>query len=173
MNRRALSGTALFSLLAFVSPSWAQLKWIPEKDRGKVKLSGEFKTPDGGEVSLKDLKAKVVFLNFWATWCGPCKEEMPGLAELSNKFSSQGLIVIAATNEDPKIVRDFLRDKEFPFPIILDSRETLLDRFKVTVVPTTVVIDGKGRVAFRVGGAFNWNSPETIAAFEELLSEPR
>ncbi len=89
--------------------------------------------------------------------------------ELSKKFSTQGLKVLAATNEDPKIVRRFLEGKDFSYPILLDLGDTLVDRFKVKTVPTTVVLDGEGRVAFRVDSVFKWDSPEVMAALEEFL----
>jgi thiol-disulfide isomerase/thioredoxin len=161
----------LLGLFAWGSTSWAQVNWIPEKERVLAKMSGDFKTADGSKVSLHDLKSRVVFLNFWATWCSFCKEEMPWLMELSKKFSSQGLQVIAATNEDPKIVRRFLEEKDFSYPILLDIGDTLIDRFKVETVPTTVVIDPESRVAFRVNSFFRWDSPETIIAIEEFLNE--
>jgi len=171
MKLRPLAGTLCIGLFALASTGWAQLKWIPEKERVQAKMVGDFKTADGRKVSLHDLKSKVVFLNFWATWCTFCKEEMPGLMELSKKLSSQGLQVIAATNENPKLVRSFLQGKDFSYPIVLDLGDTLLDRFKVKTVPTTVVIDGEGRVAFRVDSLFKWDSPEVIAALDELLKE--
>ena len=92
------------------------------------------------------------------------------MTDLSRKFSTQGLQVIASTNEDPKTVRRFLKGKDFSFPVLLDSRDALIDRFKVETLPTTIVIDGEGRVAFRVNSVFEWNSPEAIAAFEEFLN---
>ena len=171
MRIKVFTRLALCGLFAFGSTSWAELKWIPEKDRVKAKMSGEFKTADGKRVSQQDLKSKVVLLNFWATWCDFCKEEMPSLMELSKRFSPQGLRVIAATNEDPKVIRRFLEGKDFQYPIVLDLGDTLLDRFKVKTVPTTVVIDGEGRVAFRVDSVFKWDSPEVISALEELFKE--
>jgi thiol-disulfide isomerase/thioredoxin len=170
MNLRACQ-IVFLSLFAFASTSWAELKWIPQKDRVKAKMVGDFKTFDGKKAPLKKLKSKVIFLNFWATWCSPCKEEMPWMTELSNKFSPQGLQLIAVTNEDPDIVRGFLKGKDFSFPIVLDSGDTLMNRFKVETVPTTVVIDSEGRVAFRVNSAFKWNSSEVITALEDLLNE--
>jgi peroxiredoxin len=171
MNLKTFIGTGCLSLLSFASVSWAQINWIPEKDRVEAKMAGDFKTTDGKKVSLQRLKSKVVFLNFWATWCGPCKEEMPWMEELSRKFSSQGLQVIASTNEDLKTVRRFLKEKDFSFTILLDSKEALMDRFKVETVPTTLIIDREGRVAFRVNSFFKWDSDEVVAAFEELLRE--
>jgi len=173
MNLRPLAWTLCICLFGLASTGWAQLKWIPEKNRVQAKMVGDFKTADGRKVSLHDLKSKVVFLNFWATWCTYCKEEMPVLTELSKKFSSQGLQVIAATNENPKVVRSFLQGKDFSYPIVLDLGDTLLDRFKVKTVPTTVVIDGKGRVAFRVDSVFKWDSAEVIAALEEFMREDK
>jgi peroxiredoxin len=171
MNPQRFAWIVSLGLFALASTSWAQLKWIPEKERVQAKMSGDFKTADGQKVSLQDLKSQVVFLNFWATWCLPCTEEMPWLTELSRKFSTQGLQIIAATNEDPKVVRRFLKGKDFSFPIVFDSRDRLIDRFKVETVPTTIVIDGEGRVAFRVNSVFEWDSPEVIAAVEELVNE--
>jgi len=173
MNLRSLAWTVCIGLFALASTGWAQLKWIPEKDRVQAKMVGDFKTADGRKVSLHDLKSTLVLLNFWATWCEYCKEEMPSLTELSKKFSPQDLLVIAATNEDPKAVRRFLQGKDFSYPIVLDLGDTLLDRFKVKTVPTTVVIDGQGRVAFRVDSVFKWDSPEVIAALEEFLKESK
>ena len=171
MNLKTFTRGVFFGLFAVASTSWAQIKWIPEKDRVKVAMSGEFKTANGKKVSLQSLGSKVVLLNFWATWCGPCKEEMPWLMDLSRKFSTQGLQIIASTNEEPKIVRGFLKEKDFSFPIVLDFKEALMDRFKVETVPTSVVIDPESRVAFRVNSFFRWDSPETIAAIEEFLNE--
>jgi len=169
MNLHTLTRILFFTFFAFTSTSWAELKWIPESARVQAKMSGDFKTADGKKILLKDLKSKVVFLNFWATWCSQCKEEMPWMTALSKKFSGHGLNMIAATNEDPKVVRKYLEGKDFPFPILLDSRDTLLNRFKVETVPTTLVIDAEGRVAFRVNSVFEWDSPEVIAAFEQFL----
>jgi thiol-disulfide isomerase/thioredoxin len=171
MKLRPLAGTLCIGLFALASTGWAQLKWIPEKERVQAKMVGDFKTADGRKVSLHDLKSKVVFLNFWATWCEFCKEEMPSLTELSRKFSAQALQVIAATNEDPKTVRKFLQGKVFPYPILLDLGDTLIDRFKIKTVPTTIVVDGEGRVAFRVDSVFKWDSPDVIAALDELLNK--
>jgi thiol-disulfide isomerase/thioredoxin len=171
MNLKSFAQVIVLGLFACTSTSSAQLKWIPENNRIQVKMVGDFKTADGRKVSLHDLKSTLVFLNFWATWCEYCKEEMPSLTELSKKFSPQDLLVIAATNEDPKTVRRFLQGKDFSYPIVLDLGDSLLDRFKVKTVPTTVVIDGQGRVAFRVDSVFKWDSPEVIAALEEVLKE--
>src|SRR2546426_12750841 len=103
----------------------------------------------------------------------PCKSKLTQQTEkiLAKVSESQGLRVIAATNENPKVVRRFLEGKDFQYPIVLDLGDTLLDRFKVKTVPTTVVIDGEGRVAFRVDSVFKWDSPEVISALEELFNE--
>jgi thiol-disulfide isomerase/thioredoxin len=165
-------GQILFCCLYALGPAFsAEFQWIAEKDRVRAKVAGELKTADGKKLSLRDPRSKVTLLNFWATWCSYCKEEMPELMELSKKFSSQGLQIVAATNEDPKVVRRFLEGKDFLFPIVLDLGDTLMDRFKVKTVPATIVIDGEGRIAFRVDSVFKWDSPEVVRALEELLKE--
>lgn len=171
LNRKTVLQSFAIILFAFTSTSRAELKWIAEKDRTKAKLSGDFKTMDGKRVSLADFKSKVVFLNFWATWCAPCRQEMPSMARLYAHFRDLGLEMVAVTTESTDAVQKFLADQSFDFTTLIDSKDALGARFRTEIVPTTIVIDAQGRIALRQRGAFEWDSAETLDAFRNLLTE--
>ena len=86
---KRFSQVLVFILFVFTFTAWSEVKepqWIPANKRAKANLSGTFKTSDGRKISLKELKSKVIFLNFWATWCTPCREEMPSMARLHEQL---------------------------------------------------------------------------------------
>ena len=168
-----MSALILFILSAHVSSCWAEvkeLKWISEKDRPKADLSGDFKSPDGTTLSLRDPKSKVVFLNFWATWCEPCKEEMPAMAKLYAQFRDEGLQMIAVTTSSRGDVQKYLAKQGFDFTIALDPKDSLGTRFKTELVPTTIILDSNRRVALRYGGAYPWDSPAAVNGLRALLA---
>ncbi len=156
----------------FESPGTVR-EWLPTQDRQPMDLSGTFKTVDGEDVPLinPDAESQVVFLNMWATWCLPCLEEMPSMASLYQEFSDEGLTMVAISNEDPEVVRDFLEDHPYPFSILLDPEDILALRFEVMALPTTFVIDSQERLALRQIGSFDWDSPAMIEQFRPLLAD--
>jgi thiol-disulfide isomerase/thioredoxin len=127
---------------------------------------------DKESVKLSGLKGKVVFLNFWATWCGPCRGEMPSMESLYQKFKDKGL-EIAAVNagENSKDVGAFMKTNKLSFPAALDSSGDINARYGVRAIPTTVIIDRKGMIIARITGSLNWDSPKITAAFETLLAQ--
>jgi len=135
----------------------------------KVDLRGDFKTADGRKVSLRDLKSTVTFLNFWAPWCAPCKEEMPAMDRLYAQFHQHGLEMIALTSSPRGQVQKFLAMQPFAFTVAFDPGDSLATRFKTQVVPTTIILDANGRVALKHDGAFNWDSAEAVDALRKLL----
>ena len=134
-------------------------------------FSGRLLTLDGEETDLQQIEGKVVFLNFWATWCKPCLVEMPSMEDLYNKFSGQGLAMVAVTEEDPAIVRSYLERNAYSFSILLDPQGELAYRFDVRGLPTTVVFDSQREVIFRHVGAYSWNTPEMLERFRQLLAD--
>lgn len=108
----------------------------------------------GRTVRLSDYKGKVVLLNFWATWCAPCRAEMPDLVKLQNEYQSKGLQVVGMTYPDYTRagIRSIAKRLRLNYPILLGSRD-LADHYGVgEVMPTTIVIDREGRVRARILG---------------------
>ena len=148
------------------------LKWLAEEERPPLDLSGTFLNLEGEEVSLLDPDAEgnVVFLNLWATWCGPCLAEMPAMASLYQQLSGSGFSMVAVSEEDPETVREFLADSPYPFKILMDPENVLGDRFAVRAIPSTFIIDREGRLALRQTGAYHWDAAEVVEQFEPLLA---
>ena len=148
-------------------------EWVTLEEREPIDLSGTFKTLDGEDVPLidSDLESKVLFLNLWATWCLPCLEEMPAMATLYEELSDQGLAMVAISNEDPDVVRQFLEEHPYPFTILLDPEDTLALRLEVMALPTTLIVDRQERIALQQIGSYDWDSPVVIEQFRALLAD--
>ena len=141
-------------------------------------IKGNAKVPNlnltdfkGKKWDLKDLKGKVIFLNFWATWCGPCKEEMPSMEELYQQFKSKDFIflTISVDYEKKEIVKEFIEKHRYTFPVLLDPECATLDIFQVKGIPTTFLIDKKGIMIGKATGPRNWKKPEVISILNSLL----
>ena len=125
----------------------------------------------GNYESLESYRGQVVVLNFWATWCAPCRVEMPSFEKLYRRYRSEGVSVLAVTldkNAKPQI-KSFVDEHNLSFPILLDSKSEVERLYPSMTVPFTYVIDRKGRVVARVDGAKSWESEETFEAIEYLL----
>ncbi len=113
----------------------------------------------GGQQSLASYRGRIVVLNFWATWCEPCRKEMPDLAAIQNKYAGLGVQVIGAAGdgaEDSAKVRKFIRDHKLNFPIWVGASADDMARFGVgTVLPATVIIDREGKIVWREIGIVN------------------
>lgn len=104
-------------------------------------------TPDGEPIALSDFRGSVVALNFWATWCVPCRAEMPALQNASETFASGELVIVGVNaGESPRQVREFLDEHGLTFPIALDRNGSIADLYGVRVFPTTIWIDAQGNV---------------------------
>jgi thiol-disulfide isomerase/thioredoxin len=113
----------------------------------------------------------VVFLNFWATWCGPCRVEMPSLEAIYNKFTEKGLEILAVNcAEDNTTVSAFMKDSGFSFPALLDLDGRINANYGIQSIPTTFLIDRDGMIVLRLVGSIDWNTPKIHAALETLLS---
>ena len=131
----------------------------------------ELKDLDGNNIKLSSIKGKVVLLNFWATWCPPCRAEMPSMQKLYDKFKDKGLELLAVNlQEDLQVVKDFADNSGFTFPILLDSNGEVGGIYGARSIPTTYIIDKKGNVIAGAVGGKDWYSPEVIKFFEKLLA---
>lgn len=130
------------------------------------------KTPEGKTISVSTFKGKYVFLNFWATWCPPCREEMPSMEELYAKFGKDNLAMLAVSvREDPKTVENFLKTNKYSFPIALDTDGAVSAMFVGRGIPTTYILDPQGRAIAGMVGSRKWNSDEVYAVFGDLISK--
>lgn len=154
------------------SPSiFTSTDWQPPEDRKRIDISVTLEDLDGGEVWLEDLDDKVLFINMWATWCGPCRIEMPSMADLHHEFSSSGLQILAISNEDPETVRQYLEQNPYPFRILIDEEGTLFRKLGITGIPASFILDQQRRVAFAHTGARDWYNPKIRDRFYRLLNE--
>jgi peroxiredoxin len=127
---------------------------------------------DGSTVSLDQLKGKVVFLNVWATWCGPCREEMPSMETLYDEFRSNRDFVMLAVSQDTKgriVVAPYVEKNGYHFKILLDPENRVGDAYNVSGVPETFIIDREGRIVAHHMGAFDWSRPDVKDALKQLL----
>jgi thiol-disulfide isomerase/thioredoxin len=118
----------------------------------------ELKSLAGESTHLSDLKAKVILINFWATWCGPCVKEMPSLQKLATEYASQGLVVIGINvDENPaEVLSPFLKKHAISFPSFVDPDGSLADRFSISGLPLTLVIDSERKILFEHLGDEEW-----------------
>ena len=127
----------------------------------------------GEKVQLKALKGKIIFLNFWATWCGPCKEEMPSMEALYQHFKDRNFIFLTISldfgGQEP--VRKFIENHRYQFPVLLDPSGKTLDLFEINKIPTTLIIDKNGKMIGRAIGPRNWSSPEFSSLIEQMLQD--
>jgi thiol-disulfide isomerase/thioredoxin len=126
---------------------------------------------DGKTSSLSSYKGKFVFLNFWATWCPPCRSEMPAMQTLHEKLRARGLVILAVDlAEEAAVVRDYMKQNKLTFPVLLDKTGEVGGIYGAQSIPTTYLIDRAGNVLGRgVGAQWKWDSPEMVALFEKLL----
>jgi len=103
----------------------------------------------GGDVSLASLRGQVVLVNFWATWCGPCRKEMPLLEQIYQRYKGLGFTLLAVNvEEDSGGADQWLRDTPVSFPVLFDRDNRVSKLYQVTAMPSTVIIDRKGQVRF-------------------------
>jgi thiol-disulfide isomerase/thioredoxin len=119
------------------------------EDEDRRRAVAEFKLADlsGRAWDLKELRGKVVLVNFWATWCPPCRAEMPDLERLNARFGSQGLVILAVSSEDAAEVRKYAAAEKIGFPLLLDPGDKVKQQFAVTGIPKTFLYDREGRLA--------------------------
>ena len=136
---------------------------------------GVLKTLEGQVVPLEAFRGRVVLLTFWATWCGPCREQMALLESLYRQFEGEDFTVLAVSigAEGPGPVRGFAEELNFTFPIFHDSQKELASQFGVASLPTTHLIDREGRVLGHVTGRREWDTGSMRALLKSLLDEGR
>lgn len=125
---------------------------------------------DGSPLRLRDLRGSIVLLNFWATWCEPCRQEMPALERLHRLYRSRALRVVAVNfKESREEVRAFMTEHLLTFPALLDPEGAGARLFKVRGLPVTLLVGKDGNVLWKVIGAREWDGPHGLSYLEHLL----
>jgi len=130
------------------------------------------KTLDGQEITLSQLKGKVVLLDFWATWCGPCRESIPHLIHLYNRYRGNGfeLIGMDVDKGDVDTVRRFVKSMDIPYPVVV-APDDVARSYRVSGIPETVLIDKEGTIRERMVGFSSTIVQELTKKVAELTSE--
>ena len=133
-------------------------------------ISFSFRDEKGNTVSIANLKGKVVFINFWATWCPPCRAEMPSLNDLYNQFRNDDQFVFVFLNEDndPAKAATYLQNNSFAMPLV-NSAGSMPPEIYSGTLPTTVILNTEGKIVYKHEGLAKYNTTEFIKQLKALL----
>jgi thiol-disulfide isomerase/thioredoxin len=163
------SGTAGYG---FGDKKAAAAKALPEGIEVGTRLPAYAATSlDGSKFDLQGKRGKVVLLNAWATWCGPCRFEIPELQRMQNQYASKGFEVIGVSLDEGDVdgVKNFVGEQKVTYPIVLDPEQKLANLLQISVLPTTVLLDRDGKIVWKKMGAIFENDAELKKAIESAL----
>ena len=124
------------------------------------------------KIKLSSYKGKVIFLNLWATWCPPCRAEMPSMESLYKKFKDKDFVIIAVSQgEDLNTIKNFLKKNNYTFPIFIDIKNEIAKSYGAGSIPTSYLIDKDGFIIARFVGGRDWFSDEAIELINELVKD--
>ena len=133
--------------LSLADPNFAAaMQKLATNDKHREGLDFELMDLQGKRWQLKKLRGKVVLLNFWATWCPPCRAEVPDLAALQQRFGSKGLTILAVSEEDPATLQSFVASHQINYQVLLDPEGKIKDQFRVNGIPQTFIYNRKGKL---------------------------
>ncbi len=164
--------TVIFSGMATVR-AWvmplARVSDAPDGIHDREPLEWFLITPGGEELSLADLHGEVILVNQWATWCPPCRAEMPSLQRLYERMGDRVKFVMV-TPEEPEVVQEYMTKKGYTFPVYLTGHRSPPE-LATGSIPATHIIDRLGRVVVMKKGAYNWNTWKVRRLLEQLLND--
>ncbi|HYH22175.1 MAG TPA: TlpA disulfide reductase family protein [Azospirillum sp.] len=125
---------------------------------------------EDGEDRLSDFAGRPLVINFWATWCAPCRAEMPSLERLSVRLAARGVLLIGASvDANPFPVREYLRERGLTFARHFDAGRDAARQLGIAEYPTTLILDAAGRLKSRMIGAADWEDPALVATLGRML----
>lgn len=151
-KRNAITITVFTFLLGFVAYQKLPVYLANQRALEKPPASFEARSLSGQKFRLEDLKGKFVVLSFWATWCMPCRAEIPILNSVFDELHDEGLVILGITAEEEAVVQEFLKDRPVSYPVILDEMGTITHRYRIQAFPTLVFIDREGNLVDRSSG---------------------
>ncbi|HET6232784.1 MAG TPA: redoxin domain-containing protein [Longimicrobiaceae bacterium] len=175
-------GAIVLVLAALIGAGWTMRGRFVPVDVGSPAPDFAVRDMQGRQVKLSDLRGQVVLLNVWATWCGPCREEMPSMQRLYTKLAPEGLHVVAVSIDATGAsagsaehpggdVGAFVRQFGLTFPVWLDPEGETSRLYRTTGVPESFVIDRDGSIVKKVIGATEWDTPDKVDLVRRLLKE--
>lgn len=159
---KLISGALLTTGLLFSNLAWSDYPKAPE-----------FKLPtENSSIRLSDLKGKLVYIDFWASWCRPCKNSFPWMIAMKEKFKNRPFEIVAINLDDDKQrANEFLASQPINFVVAFDPEASIAKRFNVDGMPSSYLIDDKGNLRGRYTGFWNKSRDEKEQAIEKLLNE--
>jgi cytochrome c biogenesis protein CcmG, thiol:disulfide interchange protein DsbE len=170
-------GVALLIILAAVIAVFFSLS----RPKQNTKTTPESAVPDfmlvdsaNHQVRLSDLRGSVVFVNFWATWCGSCVEEIPSIDKLYRQLSGNARfkMVTILVKDDLQRATGYIKQNGYSFPVYLNTDGAAAKFFAITGVPETFILDKKGMLRHKVIGPAEWDSPGVMEDLQSLINEP-
>ncbi|WGK68479.1 TlpA disulfide reductase family protein [Candidatus Haliotispira prima] len=181
----------LVAVLFFVQPVYASEsanKKSEHLDLSSLSLAGIYVMPvekrvkalnfqledlkTGQEVTLSDYRDKVLAINFWATWCPPCRAEMPAIEVLHRELKDSGLVWLAIdSGEDRAIVDNYIKKYKYTFPVLLDPENAGVFKYGVQSLPATIIVNKHGYIVALAFGSVDWRNHDVVAVFRKLLAE--
>ena len=171
-NKLVVTLIAIAVLVAVFGIVWLQSSKYEPPKIGKVAPEFALVDLDDKPVRLSDYRGKVVFLNFWATWCKPCREEMPSMEVLHKNFAKDGLVVLAVSINRVTTTKDippFVKSMNLLFPVLIDSWGRTDMPYKRMGVPETFIIDQEGVIREIVIGPRDWTRLDSLNVLVDLL----
>lgn len=171
----------LFIACLFLSLSACTKTEAPKNDAAKAGSVAKEKSPapdvsvvslaDGKTLKLSDLKGKVVLLNFWATWCPPCREEIPSMIKLNSFMAGKPFQMVAVSIDEggKQAIESFFKSTGFSLPTYIDESGASGKAYGITGVPESFIIDKNGVLVKKIIGGAAWDSPEVVAFLEGLM----
>lgn len=144
---------------------------IPEGPRVGFRAPGfSAGTLKGSSLALGDFRGKVVLINFWATWCIPCRVEMPSMEHLYSRYGGRDFEILAISGgEGMRVVRPFIENLKLSFPVLLDEDFEVHNKYQVTAIPSSYLVDKNGVITHRYFGALDWNSDQSRELIAKLI----
>lgn len=165
----------VYFLLQYLASQPQSPAMIPKALQARQPFPVDFTLPDlqGNSIRLSDFRGQVVLVNFWATWCYPCRAEMPSMQALYQDYHHKGftILAIASDVQGAEVVAPFVQEYKLTFPILLDPENVVGTRLQVRGIPMSYLLDKHARITGMELGAKNWQSPSMRQLIDALLAE--
>ena len=170
-----LIGTFLVLQQLASRPKSPSIILSPPDSRQPFPLDFRLSDLNGDTVRLSDFRGNVVLLNFWATWCYPCRTEMPSMNAVYQDYRGKEFVVLAIASDaqGKEVVSPFVEEYDLTFPVLLDPQDVVGRRLQISGIPTSYLLDKHGRIAGVESGAQNWNSSKVHRLLDSLIAETK